>query len=89
MKIDESNYDVFKKVQDITGTDYEILWTDHENIQGYIFMDSMFSMIEDLLMEIDRLNETLEDTIKDRDENYKPIPFDPYKEYGISEDNFH
>lgn len=89
MKIDESNYDTVKKVMKITGEEYEILWADAENIEGYMFDEEVLKMVEDLIVEVGHLEETNEDIIQDRNENYEPKKFDPYKEYGISEDNFH
>lgn len=84
MKLDMRLYN---KICDITGTDYEMAKSADENsVLAYHDLDTI---IQDLVYAYDVLEEKLEDTIKDRDENYKPIPFDPYKEYGISENNFH
>lgn len=87
MKIDENNFKTLDKVSETTGTDYDIMWVDKEEKRGYIFVDNMYSMIEDLLMEVERLQETLEDTKKYYNDNYKPIS--PYEMYGISENEFH
>ena len=61
MKVDESNYETLKRVSDITMTDYEIVWKDAENIEGYIDTDGLLAMIEDLICEVDRLKEEIDD----------------------------
>ncbi len=61
MKVDESNYDVLYKAQELTSTDYGIIWRDAENIDGYIPTDNLFNIIEDLMCEIGSLNEKIED----------------------------
>lgn len=91
LQVNEENYKILKKVEVITSTDCDsdIVWMDKKNKRGYIFPDALYSMIEELLYEYDLLQEKLEDTIDDRNENYQPIPFNPYDEYGISESDFH
>lgn len=89
MKVDESNFDLFQRVAKATGADYDIKWFDAENIDGYIHEDNILAMLEDLLYELDSAKEIIEDIKNDVEENYQPIPFNPYEEYGISEDNFH
>lgn len=73
MKVDESNYETLDKVSKITLTDYEIRWFDAENIDGYIDANNLFSMIEDLLSEIDKLEEENEDIKNDIESNYRPL----------------
>lgn len=70
MKVDESNYELLKRVSDITRTDYGIIWKDAENIEGYIDTDGLLSMIEELILEVDRLKEEIEDM-------NQPNDFDP------------
>lgn len=89
MRIEGNDYKIVEKAEEVTGTTSDIVWLNKEEKSGYWFGESMFSMIEELLMEIDRLKEVNEDLIQDRDENYEPKKFNPYNEYGISEDNFH
>lgn len=89
MKVDESNFGLFERVSKVTGTDYDIKWFDAEDIDGYIHEDNVLAMIEDLLYELDSAKEIIEDMKRDVEENYQPIPFNPYEEYGISEDDFH
>ena len=61
MKIDEYVFEKIKKVEEKTMTDYDIIWKDTENVEGYITADDLFTMVEDLLYEIDHLEEKIED----------------------------
>lgn len=61
MKIDEYVFEKIKKVEEKTMTDYDIIWKDAENVEGYITAEDLFTMIEDLLYEIDHLEEKIED----------------------------
>lgn len=60
MRIDESNFETFDKVQKICGYNYDIVWTDSHNLKGHVDPDVMLDMIEDLICEIHRLEEKLE-----------------------------
>lgn len=80
MKIDESDYRYIKRVQDITSTDYEIIWKDAENIDGYILPENLMSMIEDLLCEIDILEEKIEYL-----ENKEEIDYDRHTDFLIDQ----
>lgn len=97
MKINESNYDTFYDLQN-KGFDIDIIWKDAENIDGYIEVEKMYELIQDLKVEIGNLEEELEDTkvhyeqkLKEQEEyfldNYKPIS--KYEEFGINENDFH
>lgn len=68
-KLSDDEKEIIKKVQQRTITDYEIK-NDNVDIQ------SMMYMIEDLLCEIDRLEEELEEEIQDRKDNYKRISYE-------------
>lgn len=73
------NQDLYKKIQKITITDYEA--------EGdFIPSDSIEPMLEDLLIEIDRLEEKIEDMKRDIEDNYRPIPV--AEQYGISDRDF-
>ena len=50
MKINEYNFDILNKVSKLTLTDYNVIWSDAENIEGYIDVYEIFSMLEDLLI---------------------------------------
>jgi len=86
MKVNETNYSILNRASNITGTDYEIRWFDAENIDGYIDEDSIISMIEDLIGEIDRLEEEKQDIENYYKDNYKPISASEM--YGISDRDF-
>jgi len=73
MIINETNYDIFNKVSKLTMTDYEIKWFNAENIKGYIDNEGLICMISDLLLEVERLEEKVEDIIQDRNDNYRQI----------------
>ena len=76
MRIDEYVFEKIKKVEEKTMTDYNIIWKDPENVEGYITADDLFSMVEDLLYEIDYLEEKIEDLenkeISDPRDEYNP-----------------
>lgn len=86
MKVDESNFSILEKASKITSTDYEIKWFDAENIDGYIDVETLIYIIEDLICEVDRLQEELEDMEQDMQDNYKPIPL--AEQVGISDRDF-
>ena len=83
MKVDETNFKILDRASQILGNDYNIKWFNAEEIDGYIDDDMILSMVEDLICEVDRLQEELEDTIQDRNDNYKPIPYE--EQIGYSE----
>lgn len=74
MKIDESIFSTIKDVSDKTGTEYDIKWYDAENIDGYVETETILCMFEDLIYEIDKLEERLDDLIEDIRDNYKKVP---------------
>lgn len=84
MLVNENNLDILEKASNITSQDYEIKWFDEEN--GYISTDNLFTIIEDLICEVDKLEEQLEDLNNDIKDNYKPIPVS--EQVGISEKDF-
>lgn len=73
-KLNEKEKEKIKKVKEITITDYELL-------DDFIPVKNMMTIIEDLLMEIDKLEEEKEDCENNKKE-------DPYYEYGVSERDF-
>lgn len=78
-KIDE---DKLKEIQSITMTDYEAKL-------GYLPTEILNDIIDDLLLEIHRLEEKIEDMERDIENNYKLKEVNPYTEYGISERDFY
>ena len=86
MIVNENNFETLEKASKMTGTDYEIKWFDAENIKGYIDSETLLSMVEDLIIEVDRLQEELEDMEQDIQDNYKPILV--AEQVGISDSDF-
>lgn len=84
MRINESNYDILKKVSDVTMTTYDIKWFNEE--EGFVDEENLLTMIEDLLVELHTLEEKIEDLEKDIEDNYKPIPIS--EQVGISDRDF-
>jgi len=84
MKIDR---ELYERVKNITGTDYGVDYP-KERYEGdgesnVIVYDnySIESMLEDLILEIDRLEEKIEDREEDIRDNYKRI--DPASQYRV------
>ena len=73
MILDKKEYEVLKKVSEITLTDYNIKWFDKENIEGYIDSYSLFSMVEDMLGEVEKLSDDISDLERDIEDNYRPV----------------
>lgn len=59
--------------QDLIDKIEEITFTDYERKGDYIPAENIENMIKDLLCEIDRLNEKIEDMENDIRDNYRPI----------------
>jgi hypothetical protein len=68
-KLSDDEKEIIKKVQKRTITEYDIQ-NDFINVQHIMYM------VEDLLNEIDRLEEELEEEIQDRKDNYKRISYE-------------
>ena len=86
MIVNESNFETLERASKMTSTDYEIKWFDAENIDGYIDTENLMSIIEDLICEVDRLQEEIEDMEQNIQDNYKPIPV--AEQVGISDKDF-
>jgi len=74
------NEDLYNKIKNITFTDYEALG-------DFIPSESIEPMLEDLLLEIDRLQEKYEDLERDLQDNYRAIT--PAEMYGVSDKDFY
>ena len=72
--------EMLKRIQGITLTDYG------EKL-GYVPAESATDIIADLILEIDRLEEKIEDIEQDRDDNYKPISY--AEQVGYNERDFY
>lgn len=68
-KLSDDEKEIIKKVQKRTITEYDIQ-NDFINVQHIMYM------VEDLLNEIDRLEEELEEEIQDKNDNYKRISYE-------------
>lgn len=90
MRVDEDNYGVLRRAEDMLGIDYEINITNDDECKGFIDNDNVVQMIDDLCSEIDRLKEQLED----KEEYYETLLKDCYKPiskhefYGVNEKEF-
>lgn len=74
------NEELYKKIQEITFTDYNALGE-------FIPSESIEPMLEDLLVEIGRLEEKIEDIERDRDENYRPLSI--AEQVGYREEDYY
>lgn len=68
-KLSDDEKEIIKKVQKRTITEYDIQ-NDFINVQHIMYM------VEDLLNEIDRLEEELEEEIQDKNDNYRRISYE-------------
>lgn len=68
-KLSDDEKEIIKKVQKRTITEYDIQ-NDFINVKHIMYM------VEDLLNEIDRLEEELEEEIQDKNDNYKRISYE-------------
>lgn len=76
LEIDE---DLKIKIEKITSIDYDFKG-------NFLPSESITSIIEDLICEIDRLEEKYSDLEKDLEDNYRPIPVS--EQVGISNRDF-
>lgn len=67
-KLSDDEKEIVKKVQKRTITEYDIQ-NDFINVQHIMYM------VEDLLNEIDRLEEELEEEIQDKNDNYRRLSY--------------
>lgn len=77
-KFDEDKY---KQVQEITNTDYDMK-------KGFIELNSLKTIVDDLLVEYDSLKEKFEDYKNEVENNYELKEVDPYDFYGVSREDF-
>lgn len=78
-KLDNDELERIKRVSKITVTDYDLKG-------NFIPVDSLLAAIEDLLIEVDRLEEKYEDREQEIEDNYKP--FTENELYDISDKDF-
>ena len=68
-KLSDDEKEIIKKVQERTITEYDIQ-------NDFINVEHIMYMVEDLLNEIDRLEEELEEEIQDKNDNYKRLSYE-------------
>ena len=78
-RLESDEFEKIKEAEKITCTDYDI-------IGNLIPAENLMSIVEDLLVEIDTLNERYEDLEKTVEENYRP--FTQKEIYGVSDRDF-
>lgn len=88
MKVTEENYSILKKASDITNSEYEIKWTDAENIEGYVDPEELLSIIEDLTMAYEDTEEELRSREQYCEEYHVNRYKDEYDMYGLSRNDF-
>lgn len=67
-KLSDDEKEIIKKVQKRTITEYDIQ-------NDFINVEHIMYMVEDLLNEIDRLEEELEEEIQDKNDNYRRLSY--------------
>lgn len=67
-KLSDDEKEIIKKVQERTITEYDIQ-------NDFINVEHIMYMVEDLLNEIDRLEEELEEEIQDKNDNYRRLSY--------------
>lgn len=87
MRVNEDNFGILRRAEDLLGIDYEINITNDDECKGYIEDDNLIQMIDDLCMELDRLKEMLDDMKNYYEEQIKEYykPISPNEFYGVSE----
>ena len=78
-KLDGKELETINKVSALTYTDYEL-------IGNFVPVESMYSMIEDLLDEVEHQQARYKDLEKDIEDNYKPISY--AEQVGVSDRDF-
>lgn len=68
-KLSDDEKEIIKKVQKRTITEYDIQ-------NDFINVEHIMYMVEDLLNEIDRLEEELEEEIQDKNDNYRRLSYE-------------
>ena len=81
-KLSKRDMATMREVEAITGTDYEV---DNARIPTEYLMNA----IEELLVEINNLQDTIAAMEDDRNENYELKHYDTYRELGLRESDFY
>lgn len=80
MKVDERVNLILEKAYNITGTDYNVYWKNHDEFDGWVNDDDVMKLLEDIVYQYEVLEETHEDFKNEVDEYYvrKQFEEDPY-----------
>jgi hypothetical protein len=70
----EISRELYERVANMTGWDYEPMYQKEAEAPVILTRIKLEGMLEDLLLEISEREEKLEDTIKERDENWVRLP---------------
>lgn len=73
--------ELIDEVEEITDVDYE-------RKENMLLADNVISIIKDLIYEIHKRDEKIQDIEEEIKEKYELKNIDPYTEYGISERDF-
>lgn len=76
-RMNEKEVELMGRIINMTTTDYELRGE-------FIPVESLWSVIEDLMCEINHLEEKIEDIEKDRDDNYRPLSIEEQVDYNES-----
>ena len=68
-KLSDDEKEIIKKVQKRTITEYDIQ-------NDFINVEHIMYMVEDLLNEVDRLEEEIEEEIQDKNDNYRRLSYE-------------
>lgn len=80
-KLDKDELEMLENVSKMTYTDYEI-------VNDLIPAENLLAVIYDLVIEVDRLKEQIEDMEQDIENNYEAKRYDPYEDNGVSISDF-
>ena len=85
----ETDYEILRRAEDMLDTTFD--WQTKDDEMTGLVNEDVFSIIDDLCTEIDRLQEELDDQKEHYEELirecYKPIS--SYEFYGVNENDFH
>ena len=76
--LNEKESKIIEQASEITDVDY-----------GEIELEDLFIIIQDLVVEVGKLKEEIEDKEKYCEEFHETKSIDPYDFYGVSERDFH
>lgn len=82
----EISRELYERVSKATGWNYEPIYQKDAEAPVIATRIKIEGMLEDLLLEITERDEKIEDIIKDREDNYRPIPLE--EQLGISASDF-